>query len=154
MKNKKKKKGINYASMKCPYCGGTVVYRSADGIYKNNHKNTMLYVCSNYPECDSYVRVHEGTNKPVGTLANAKLRALRIETHQYLEKVQRKKNISKKETYRWLAGVIMAPLSETHIGYLGEYYCNEIIKECKKVLYSEKNSYIGNDVYEKRGCVS
>jgi len=38
MKNKKKKKGINYTSMKCPYCGATVIYRSADGIYKNNHK--------------------------------------------------------------------------------------------------------------------
>ena len=28
-KNKKKRKGFNATSMRCPYCGSTVVYRSA-----------------------------------------------------------------------------------------------------------------------------
>lgn len=53
------------SAMRCPYCGSPVVLRSADGIYKENHANTKLYVCSRYPACDAYVRVHEGTNKPV-----------------------------------------------------------------------------------------
>ena len=66
-KNKKKRKGFNATSMRCPYCGSTVVYRSADGIYHENKKGTMLYVCSNFPECDAYVRVHAGTNIPVGS---------------------------------------------------------------------------------------
>ena len=42
--NKKKRKGFNASSMRCPYCGGTVVYRSADGIYHDNSKGMMLYV--------------------------------------------------------------------------------------------------------------
>ena len=71
--NKKKRKGFNASSMRCPYCGGTVVYRSTDGIYHDNKRGMMLYVCSNYPECDSYVRVHAGTNIPVGSLANHEL---------------------------------------------------------------------------------
>ena len=50
--------------MRCQYCGGTVVLRSADGIYHENHSHTMLYVCSNYPRCDAYVRTHPGTNIP------------------------------------------------------------------------------------------
>jgi len=58
------------SAMRCPYCGSPVVLRSADGIYKENHANTKLYVCSRYPACDAYVRVHEGTNKPVGSLAD------------------------------------------------------------------------------------
>ena len=41
-KNKKKRKGFNASSMRCPYCGSTVVYRSADGIYHENKKGTML----------------------------------------------------------------------------------------------------------------
>lgn len=45
-KNAKKRKGINNAPTRCPYCGGTVIYRSADGIYKDNSRNTMLYVCA------------------------------------------------------------------------------------------------------------
>lgn len=60
MKNKKRK-GITGGIHRCPYCGGSVVYRSADGIYKDNSRGTMLYVCSHYPDCDAYVRVHAGT---------------------------------------------------------------------------------------------
>lgn len=47
MKNKKKA-GLNPAQSKlvsrCPYCGGNVVLRSADGIYKDNSRNAMLYI--------------------------------------------------------------------------------------------------------------
>ena len=78
----KKKKGINYSSMKCPYCGSTVEFRSADGIYKNNSKGAMLYVCRRYPECDAYVSVHEGTRVPMGLMADGHLRRLRIEAHR------------------------------------------------------------------------
>lgn len=65
---KKKRKGITGGIHRCPYCGSPVTYRSADGIYKDNSRKTMLYVCSHYPECDAYVRVHTGTNIPVGTI--------------------------------------------------------------------------------------
>lgn len=41
MKHKKKKKGINPSAMRCQYCGGTVVLRSADGIYHENHSHTI-----------------------------------------------------------------------------------------------------------------
>ena len=49
MKKNNKKNQI----MKCPYCGKNVVFRSADGVYKENKFNTMLYVCSDYPKCDA-----------------------------------------------------------------------------------------------------
>ena len=87
MKHKKRKKGINPSAMRCQYCGGTVVLRSADGIYHENHSHTMLYVCSNYPRCDAYVRTHPGTNIPVGTLANRELRTLRNQAHHYFDQL-------------------------------------------------------------------
>ena len=68
-KQKKKRKGFQAGSMRCPYCGSPVIYRSADGIYHENSKNTRVYGCSHYPECDAYVRVAAGTNIPVGCLA-------------------------------------------------------------------------------------
>ena len=53
MNKKKKRKGFDRGGMRCPYCGSPVVYRSADGIYRDNSRGTMLYVCSRYPECDA-----------------------------------------------------------------------------------------------------
>ena len=123
MKHKKKKKGINPSAMRCQYCGGTVVLRSADGIYHENHSHTMLYVCSNYPRCDAYVRTHPGTNIPVGTLANHELRTLRNQAHHYFDQLYLSGLMSKQDAYLWLAGLLQVPLSKAHIGFLGEYYC-------------------------------
>ena len=131
-KNKKKRKGFNGNQMRCPYCGSPVVYRSADGIYRENKKGTMLYVCSNFPECDAYVRVHAGTNIPVGSLANHELRSLRRTAHHYFDQLYL--SMSKQDAYQWLADLIMAPLSEAHIGHLGEYYCKRVIEESRKIL--------------------
>ena len=36
--NKKRRKGFNQSSVRCPYCGSPAVLRSADGIYRDNSK--------------------------------------------------------------------------------------------------------------------
>lgn len=131
---KKNRKGFNSSKMRCPYCGSHVVYRSADGIYHDNSRGAMLYACANYPDCDSYVRVHPGTNIPVGSLANHELRSLRRTAHHYFDQLYKCGYMSKQDAYQWLADLIMAPLSEAHIGYLGEYYCKKVIEESRKLL--------------------
>ncbi len=131
---KRKKNTNDLLKCKCPYCGSTITYRSADGIYKDNSKRTMLYVCTNYPVCDAYVRVKPGTREPVGTLADGKLRSLRHSAHHYFDKIHKSGLMTKEEAYRWLAYIIAAPMSEAHIGKLGEYYCNLVIDESKKLL--------------------
>ena len=138
-KNKKKRKGFNATSMRCPYCGSAVVYRSADGIYHENEKGTMLYVCSNFPKCNAYVRTHTGTNIPVGSLANRELRSLRRTAHHYFDQLHLCGYMSKQDAYLWLANIICAPLSEAHIGHLGEYYCMLVIEESRKILDKPKS---------------
>ena len=120
--------------MKCPYCGGSVTYRSADGIYRENPRGVMLYVCSRYPSCDAYVRVHEGTTIPVGSLANGELRALRRETHQWFDRLYREGIMTKDDAYEWLSELISAPRAQAHIGFLGEYRCRQVIAESRKIV--------------------
>lgn len=98
----------------------------------------MLYVCSNYPKCDAYVRVHQGTNVPVGTMANRRLRELRKQAHHEFDKLYKSGIMSRQEAYHWLAYMVSAPLSKAHIGYLGEYYCDVVIKESRKLLASKR----------------
>ncbi|MCL2343141.1 MAG: DUF3268 family zinc-finger domain-containing protein [Firmicutes bacterium] len=123
----------------CPYCGSPVVLRSADGIYKENNASTMLYVCSRYPVCDAYVRVIPGTKTPIGSLANGRLRALRRAAHQYFDRLYLTGIMSRNESYEWLAAMLQAPLSQAHIGYLGEYYCNQVIEESKRMLENRRS---------------
>lgn len=134
MKQKNKRKEISKSAPRCPYCGSSTILRSADGIYKNNSRSTMLYVCKNYPKCDSYVRVHDGTTIPMGTVANRELRALRREAHKHFDKLYEEGYMTKDDAYQWLASLIGIPLSEAHIGYFGDYYCKKVIEASKKEL--------------------
>lgn len=144
MKKNKKSQGKQRGSMRCPYCGSPVVFRSADGIYYDNSREVMLYVCSKYPECDAYVRVHVGTKIPVGTLANHELRTLRRMAHRYFNQLYLSGIMSKRDAYRWLGDLIGAPQSEAHIGYLGEYYCGQVIEKSQKLLeLKRRNSRAG-----------
>lgn len=139
---KKKRKGFDISKMRCPYCGAPVVLRSADGIYKNNERGMQLYVCTNYPKCDAYVRVHAGTKIPVGTLANPELRTLRRTAHSYFDRLYKSGIMSKQDAYLWLSDLLQAPLSEAHIGYLGEYYCKQVIEESRKILERHRHRNI------------
>lgn len=154
MNKKKKRKGFNRSSMRCPYCGSPVIYRSADGIYRDNSRGTMLYVCSHYPECDAYVRVHTGTIIPVGSMANHELRTLRRTAHHYFDQLYESGYMSKQDAYQWLADLIVAPLSEAHIGYLGEYYCKQVIEESRKLLERQKAKTRGRYYTQKGGALA
>lgn len=134
MNLKHKRKGNRSLAPRCPYCGSITVLRSADGIYQDNSGHVMLYVCKNYPRCDSYVRVKPGTNIPMGTPANKELRVLRTKAHYYFDQMHTLGIMSKKEAYQWLADLFCCPLSEAHIGMMGEYYCQQVINESKRVL--------------------
>ena len=137
MKNQKKKgkgfKKSNPKNMRCPNCSRPMVLRSSKGIYKDNTE-AMLYVCAGYPGCDTYARVHSGTEIPMGVPANGALRALRDKTHKEFDKIHKTGIMCRKDAYAWLAGMLNIPMSETHIGDFSEYYCNRTIEESKKLI--------------------
>lgn len=142
MKHKSKRKGIEKSAPRCPYCGSHTIYRSADGIYRENTRNEMLYVCKNYPRCDSYVRVQPGTRIPLGTVANRELRELRIEAHRQFDKLHKRGYMSKHDAYQWLGGVLGVSAREAHIGQLSMLSCNLVIREAKKQVewYQQKKT--------------
>ena len=148
---KKKRKGVHSNAPRCPYCGSHTILRSADGIYQDNSKGAMLYVCKNHPACDSYVRVHPGTNVPMGVPANWKLRKLRNEAHHYFNQLYKRGYMTKQDAYYWLADILCVPFSQAHIGYLGEYYCQKVIDESKRVLAQNEDIRKRKDPNSVRG---
>ena len=138
----KKNKRKQSCAPRCPYCGSHSTLKSAEGIYKNNSRDTMLYVCKNYPGCDSYVRVQPGTKIPMGTMANGELRRLRTEAHWHFDQLYKRGYMTKDDAYRWLAAILCVPLNQAHIGMLGEYYCKKVIEESKKLLNRQTMHFI------------
>lgn len=132
MKQKNKRKGIDRNAPRCPYCGSHTILRSADGIYRENSRNEMLYVCKNYPAFDAYVRVQKGTTIPLGTVANRELRELRAEAHRQFDKLFLRGYMSKHDAYQWLGGILGVPANQAHIGQLSVLACNLVIREVAK----------------------
>ena len=134
MNHKKKRKGVTNYAPRCPYCGSTTVYRSATGIYAENPDNVMLYVCTNYPACDAYIRTQKGTAIPIGEMANGKLRALRTDAHRLFNQLYLKRYMPKRTAYIWLSSVLGVPYEKAHIAQLSEMQCELVIRETKKQL--------------------
>ncbi|MEE1504393.1 MAG: zinc-finger-containing protein [Acutalibacteraceae bacterium] len=140
-KTKYKKKKTSNGPVKCPYCGRNAELRSSEGIYKSDkYGHQMLWVCSNYPECDAYVRCQPGTKLPLGELANGELRALRREAHKFFDELYKNGKMSREGAYRWLSDLLCKPMQEVHISCLSDYHCKLVIEKTKEILaFREKN---------------
>lgn len=133
MKMKKKAKPVY-----CPYCGRRANLTKATAVYKEHAIEEYLYVCSRYPECDSYVGVHRGTLLPKGSLANGDLRHKRIEAHRYFDAIWKNGILTKKNAYRWLQDIFCLSGEQAHIGQFSDYMCSCVIAESRKVLKNHK----------------
>lgn len=128
------KKREKHRSIRCPVCGSHAVIRDAKGICNNTPEGARVWVCSRYPQCDTYIRTQPWSSKPLGTMAGPKLRKLRWLTHLYLDQVCNIGLISRKDLYPWIAEITNTPEKYAHIGYMGEYYCARVIRACKEML--------------------
>lgn len=101
----------------CPYCASAVELKDAFAIYRRMGFG-QVYVCSNYPVCDAYVGVHEGTTKAKGSLANRELRELRQKVHAVFDPVWKNRGYDRSELYEAAAKTLGVP--EFHIGDMRE----------------------------------
>jgi len=120
--------------LKCPYCGGKALLRSSLEIYRDDYG--YVYVCENYPNCNSYVGTHKKTLKPLGRLANEELRKLKITAHLYFDtlwKHREKQGFSNSRTmaYKWLSEQLKININDTHIGYFDKETTEKVIRLCK-----------------------
>ena len=118
---------------RCPYCGAPVQIRPASEIYGDSSLTGKMYVCSRYPDCNTYVGTHAGTLVPLGQMANGDLRHLRILAHREFDSMWRTGVMSRGTAYRWLADLFGLRQCDAHIGRFGEHQCKALIDKCKEL---------------------
>lgn len=100
---KRKPRAQRSRSFRCPHCGAAMILRPAAEIYRDCQNDRKLYVCHNYPACNTYVAAHPGTNQPMGVPANGELRNLRIQAHRKFDRIWQTGIITRENAYRWFA---------------------------------------------------
>lgn len=118
--------------IRCPYCKANATLRPASFVYgEAANPEHYLYVCDHYPECDSYVSAHKKSKRPMGRLANARLRQKRIQAHKAFQEVIKQSGMSKDEAYQWMKIRLGLKKKQAHIAKFGEHMCERLINICK-----------------------
>lgn len=110
----------------CPYCGEESVLKDSSIIYGKSYG--PMYICKNFPKCDSYVGVHRGTITPFGTMANSRLRLLRNRAHKALDSLWRTGKTTRYQCYKYLALKMKIKKSKAHIGMFDEKQCEKVVE--------------------------
>ena len=122
----------------CQYCKRQTELVDSKVVYRKSYG--LIYLCK---PCRAWVGVHEGTTRPKGEVANARLRQLRIEAHKYFdflwkEKLRRKritnpnykKRRARASAYKWLAEELGIEGKDCHIGMFNMQQCEKTIPIC------------------------
>jgi hypothetical protein len=111
----------------CPYCGKQAVLTDSVEIYGRSYG--MVWLCRCLPEL-SYVGCHKGTEKPLGTLANAETRTWRKKAHKKFDPLWKSGTMTRKAAYAWLQEALHMTADEGHIAKFNIHACAQLIGAC------------------------
>ena len=121
--------------LKCPYCGKSSFLVTGKHVYP--HRPDLhwkkFYVCD---PCDARVGCHGNTSRPMGYLANAELRRLKMNAHRWFDRIWRQKYMERKAAYKWLAHKMGMTEDECHIGKFNPEQCCKVVELAKEKLES------------------
>jgi len=114
--------------VKCDYCNHDAVFVDSAEVY-NGRSYGMIYLCR---RCMAYVGVHKKNNKPLGRLANAELRKMKIHAHAAFDHIWRDGHESRRGAYKWLAEQLGIEGKDCHIGMFDVGMCHKVIEACRQ----------------------
>lgn len=110
---------------KCPYCGNWSQKVTGEKIYPHRPDlyGKKFYLCE---PCDAYVGCHSD-GKPMGRLANLRLRQLKSMAHAVFDPLWKSKALSRTKAYAWMATRMDLEIHHCHIGHFDEDQCLSVI---------------------------
>lgn len=115
-----------WKQVRCDYCDRAAQYVDSILVYGVSHG--MIYHC---PNCQAWVGVHKGTNRPLGRLANAELRQWKMQAHKHFDLLWQAQGWTRSRAYKWLARKLNISDQQCHIGMMDVAMCKKVVKICK-----------------------
>ena len=121
----------------CPSCSAPAVL-----VRFGTEAPTHEWRCARYPECDNAVGCHDGSTKPMGTLADLPTRRMRRNAHGVFDQVWRLEQkvrghhnlgmaAARLNAYRWLSRQMGLSVDNCHIGLMDSENCKRVIALCE-----------------------
>ena len=111
----------------CDYCEQETVFTDSAEVY-GGRSYGMIYLCR---PCKAYVGVHKNTNRPLGRLANAELRRMKVSAHAAFDHIWKDGEYTRKQAYKWLASELGIDGKDCHIGMFDVDTCHKVVEACR-----------------------
>lgn len=128
-------------NLMCDYCLNPAKFLPSSSSIYNGRDYGPVYFCA---PCYAWVGCHPKSKKPLGRLANAELRKLKMQTHAAFDPIWKKrferkhkinanytKSMARGGRYKALSILMNIPQAECHIGMFDPERCKLAIKLCK-----------------------
>jgi len=106
------------------YCGGKA--NLVDSRWIHGKSYGLVYLCECVPDW-AYVGCHKNTVKPLGSLANKKLRIWRGKAHKAFDPLWEGGRMERNEAYTWLAGKLHVAVDKCHIAMFDLAQCKLVV---------------------------
>lgn len=130
----------------CPNCFGPVSLVNNAEIYGKSYGDwPWAYRCDDR-QCNTHIGLHPYTAIPLGTMANAELRAARMAVKVVFNPIWQggvgSYGIARSKAYAWLAAQMGIPVARCHIGWFDVHMCNRAVQVCKThpIYHTEKET--------------
>lgn len=114
--------------IRCDACGSPRVHLQKRSLMKMRAPRTwdLIWHCL---ECEALVGCHEGTDIPLGLMADAETRGMRFLAHEHFDRLWRGRSapMSRAEAYAWMARTLAVSADAAHIGMLDRAQCEQLI---------------------------
>lgn len=125
---------MSLTKVDCDYCQRPVQLVSGEVVYPHRPDLYHLRFWQCAP-CDVWVGCHRGTERPLGRLANAELRAAKIAAHVAFDELWKRTtpagSYSRTGAYRWLAEQLGIEVERCHIGMFDVEQCQRVVEICE-----------------------
>lgn len=135
----------------CDYCDGEATLVDSSRVYSKSYG--PIWYCE---PCGAWVGVHKTADKkglsckPLGRLANAKLRRAKMHAHEVFDRLwvakirgfKWPKNKARRAAYAWLAKEMGIAHDECHIGNFDEAQCAKVIEICGSIKPRNKTAKV------------
>ncbi len=142
----------------CQYCDDPAELVSGKVIYPHRADLWSMSFWRCVP-CGAYVGCHGESKRPLGRLANLKLRIAKKQAHAAFDPLWKERGMSRHRAYQWLSDKLGIESSECHIGMFDVETCEKVIMFSTRVAgvpdvkgFSELQPEGGVKIYTDGSC--
>jgi len=132
----------NFKKVTCPYCKEEADLTTGREIYphRKDLHSLKYWICrpfKSYVGCHKKKRGYGDGTRPLGTLANQKLRSLRGTAHRHFDRIWKEGPMTRSTAYMLLANSLEIAVEDCHISQFDIALCEKTIRISKRNKFNK-----------------